>query len=39
MNKIITKEDVGRSIQFMIGKKFTAEQRKKLSIFGKLEIC
>jgi len=35
MNKIITKEDVGRSIQFMIGKKFTAEQRKKIKYFWK----
>ena len=31
----IAKKDIERSIQFMIGKKLTIEQRKKLKYFWK----
>jgi hypothetical protein len=35
MKKAITNKDIERSIQFMIGKKLTIEQRKKLKYFWK----
>jgi len=31
----IDKEDVGRSIKYMIGKKLTKEQRRKIKYFWK----